>query len=198
MSPVIITHSGLRLNLLEPDPASICIEDISHALSNLCRFTGHTTKFYSVAEHSLRASVFICEKLAWGGEGTEKIPKLSTDTSLALETLLHDATEAYLGDVSSPLKAQLPEYRLIERNLDLTIRQKFGLPLTQSEWVTHADLVMLATEKRDLVPGAINEHWDYLEGINPLKSKIIPLPPHSAKMHFLSNFKNLISLKDKS
>lgn len=168
MSPTILTHSGRNFNLLEPDPALIDIEDIAHALSMLCRFTGHTNRFYSVAEHSVRASMHV-------------------HSDYALETLLHDATEAYLGDVSSPLKAQLHEYREIEHRLDCCIRQRFGLPMKQSRQVKQADLSMLATERAHLM-AATTDHWPLLDGVEPAEPILKTLDPQKACELFLDCF----------
>jgi len=168
MSPTILTHSGLSFNLLEPNPDLIEIEDIAHALSNLCRFTGHTNRFYSVAEHSVRASQHV-------------------HRDFAFEALLHDATEAYLGDVSSPLKAQLHEYRNIEFRLDCCIRQHFGLPMKQSYQVKQADLAMLATERAHLMP-ATGEHWPLLDGIEPAAPIHITWVPNQAFDFFMDHF----------
>lgn len=168
MTPTILTHSGISFNLLNPDPDLIEIEDIAHALSHLCRFTGHTNRFYSVAEHSFRASLHVAPEFA-------------------LEALLHDATEAYLGDVSSPLKALLREYRLIELQLDLVIRERFGLPLKQSPQVKQADLAMLATERTHLMP-VTNEHWPLLDGIAPADPIEVPLTSVQAYNLFIYRF----------
>lgn len=145
MKSTILTHSGIEFDVCKPDPDLIEIEDIAHALSNICRFTGHTKHFYSVAQHS-----YLCATL---------VPK-----EHQLETLLHDAAEAYIGDVSSPLKAQLPGYQMIEFKLDQAIRQRFGLPAKKTPWVKEADLQMLAAEKAQLMP-QFEEPWDILNGV---------------------------------
>lgn len=168
MNPTILTHSGISFNLMEPNPALVKIDDIAHALSNLCRFTGHTNRFYSVAEHSVRAALHVAP-------------------GFELEALLHDATEAYLGDVSSPLKALLHEYRLIEFRLDCCIRERFGLPPKQSPEVKQADLSMLASERSALMP-TTDEHWSLLDGITPASPIENPLPPVQAYDLFLNHF----------
>ena len=125
--------------LLATAPARrhIRIDDIDHALSHQCRFGGHTRLFYSVAEHSVRVS-HLCapEDALWG--------------------LLHDASEAYLNDVATPLK-ELPEfevYRTAERALQRAIAVRFGLAPEQPASVTEIDRRMLQIEMRDLlVPG---------------------------------------------
>lgn len=172
----ILTQSGRSINLLQPDPALISIEDIAHGLSHLCRFTGHTRVFYSVAEHSLEVSYAVPAKYA-------------------LEALLHDATEAYLGDVSSPLKALLPEYRLLEHGMDQAIRKRFGLPAMQSPYVKHADLCMLATERRDLMPRHADA-WPMLAGIEARPLNLEPRSAGYARRLFLAAFDNLTQLAD--
>lgn len=171
MSPTILTHSGISFNLLNPEPDSIRINDIAWALSHLCRFTGHTKAFYSVAEHSVRTM--------WhAGPGFE------------LEALLHDATEAYLGDVSSPLKHMLPTYKAIEMTLAHHIRVRFGLPLEESPQVKAADLAMLAMERTALMPHH-HEEWDLIKGVQPAIRMEMPWSPHVARVYFLNAFVRL-------
>jgi hypothetical protein len=166
MSPTILTRCGISFNLVEPTPEMIEIGDIAHALANLCRFTGHTKSFYSVAEHCVRAS--------------REVP-----AAFALEALLHDATEAYLGDVSSPLKALLPDYQAIEHRLDAVIRQRFGLPAKMSPEVKRADLAMLATERTCLMPSTA-EVWTQLQDITPAPLIDYTWTPREARQQFLS------------
>lgn len=123
----ILTHSGKRFSFQDINPDAINIEDIATALSNICRFTGHLDQHYSVAQHCVLVSHLV-------------------EPHLAFEALMHDASEAYCGDVSSPLKARLPDYREIEGRVDRAIRAKYGLPLVESPEVKVADLRMLATE----------------------------------------------------
>ena len=104
------------------------IETIAHALSNINRWTGHTIRPFSVAQHSLLVSYLV-------------------PPEFALEALLHDATEAYLGDIASPLKALLPEYQRLEAAHWVWIAEAFGLPTKMSPEVKHADMQALALEK---------------------------------------------------
>jgi hypothetical protein len=135
----IQTISGKPIDLLDVKPDSIYIRDIAHALSRLCRFTGHVDGFYSVAQHSVLVS--------------QQLPK-----ELALQGLLHDAVEAYIADVSSPLKQAMRQlqgggvtpYDQIEAHVDSAIAQHFNLTRPLPEAVVEADLRMLATEARDL------------------------------------------------
>lgn len=133
----ILTFTGRVLNVLDPDPASICIEDIGEGLSKQCRFTGQTGTFYSVGQHSVH--------------GTELVPK---DDKLWM--LLHDASEAYISDFSRPLKYSLnglgEAYKDIEARLMEAILFAFGLPSEPPESVEKADSMMVWAEWEDLMP----------------------------------------------
>lgn len=171
MTPTILTRSGLQINLLRPDPACIHLEDIAHALGNLCRFTGHTRQFYSVAQHSVHVSHLV-------------------PPEHALAALLHDATEAYLGDVSSPLKHQLPAYREIEARMESAIATRFGLTLPLHPSIKAADLVALATEKRDLM--APDGEWDCLADTQADPVRIYPVSfPYESTLMFLSRYSEI-------
>lgn len=104
----IQTVSGTKVDLLDPKPDQILIEDIAHALSPICRFTGHVEKFMSVAHHSVIVSNLV-------------------DPEFAFDGLMHDATEAYVNDLSRPLKNLLPEYKVVEERFALAIAEKFGV-----------------------------------------------------------------------
>lgn len=169
----IYTNSGKHFNLINPQPEQICINDIACGLSNICRFTGQLNEFYSVAQHSVLASHIVPPEFAF-------------------EALMHDAQEAYLGDVSSPLKGLLPDYRRIERVVEMVIRMNYGLPVVMSSVVKHADLTLLATERRDFDMDD-GTPWPILEGIEPLPSVISPLSPRQAMVQFLSRFYELHS-----
>ena len=136
MSHWIQTYSGRAFDPFDPDPAAICIEDIAHALANVCRFTGHTKQFYSVAQHSVEVA-------------TRLPPELQA------AALLHDASEAYLTDLPRPIK-QRPEfkfYREAEERLQRVIYQRFGLrpSLEDGSRIKHMDGRVLLLEKQRLL-----------------------------------------------
>lgn len=174
------TFSGKRIHPLNAHPDEICIEDIAHALSNQCRFTGHVKSFYSVSEHSVRCSWIVPEELR-------------------LAALLHDASEAYMGDMSRPMKHSsglLGElYRQYEENLERIIAEKFGLPHPMPPEIKEADDILLMTERRDLLPhlewdDACRERWKITK-VEPLASTIRPWEPRLAEQMFLNEYEQL-------
>jgi hypothetical protein len=177
MTHYIEVRSGKAFHPLAPVVADIDPEDIAHALSHQCRFSGHTIVHYSVAEHCVRVAGLLRE---WG-----------EDTSVQLWGLLHDATEAYLVDVPLPLKRHpdfIP-YLEAEARLMRAVCLRFGLPQDQPVPVLRADQVLLATEARDLMPYR-PEHWAGLPQ-RPLPGAIVPWPAHAASVHWLTLFREL-------
>ncbi|ENA4031748.1 5'-deoxynucleotidase, partial [Escherichia coli] len=109
----------------------------------------------------------------------------------AFEALMHDATEAYCQDIPAPLKRLLPDYKRMEEKIDAVIREKYGLPPVMSTPVKYADLIMLATERRDLGLDD-GSFWPVLEGIPATEMfNVIPLAPGHAYGMFMERFKEL-------
>lgn len=167
------TYSGLPFWVMDPKPEDIRIEDIAHSLAMQCRFNGHTLEFYSVAQHSYIMSHYIAPEFA-------------------LEALLHDATETYIGDLIKPVKQHCPDYCEIEANLDRVIRTKFGLPLKMSPEVKWLDMMMAVTEKMQLLAPQKGVDWGNLP--TPLDIRIDPLSPKEAKACFMNRYKELTQL----
>lgn len=165
----ITTFTGRRFYVLDPRPQDVAIEDIAHALSLQCRFTGHVRQFYSVAEHCVRVSDACLEHALWA--------------------LLHDASEAYIGDMSAPLKhtPEMSRYRTTEKRIRSVIAECFGLVLPEPPEVKIADRRMLLTEARDL--GICVDGW-YTEQTS-FEKVIRPWPPAMAEAAFLARFKEL-------
>lgn len=133
------TFTGAVFYPLDPRPEEIHIDDIAHALAMQCRYSGHTSRFYSVAEHCVHVSRVVAPEYAlWG--------------------LLHDASEAYLVDIPRPLKRYMPQYHEWESGLMAVICGRFGLSLTMPASVKEADNRMLATEKAVLM-GPCEGEW---------------------------------------
>lgn len=168
----IQTFSGKRFTPTNPNYESIVIQDIAHALSMQCRFSGHVKKFYSVAQHCVLVS-YLC------------------DHKDALWGLMHDATEAYLVDVPRPLKhsGKFEAYIEFEKIMQTAICKRFGLIDLEPESVKIADKLILVTEARDLM-SPLREDWYW--AITPLPLKIEPLAPSEAEILFLHRFYELI------
>lgn len=168
----IQTLSGKKFSYQFATADDIDIEDIANALSNICRFAGHLPEFYSVAQHSVLTSLLV-------------------PAEFAFEALMHDAAEAYCQDIPAPLKALLPDYQRIETLVDDLIRSKYGIKQDHSSVVKYADLVMLATERRDLDidDGSV---WPVLEGIPATELfQITPLRPGQSFGLFMNRFNEL-------
>ena len=169
--PWLQTYSGRRFYPLDPREDEVWLPDIAHALANICRFNGHSTRFYSVAEHSLLVAKNVPMHLrAWA--------------------LLHDAAEAYVCDVARPLKQapQMGFYREMEDRILATIYRRFellapGAPLWIPEQVKVADRNALATERRDLMVRCEME-WD-------LGSSV----PFECRIPAGSRFKDLVEVE---
>lgn len=116
----ILTYTNTFFYPLDPRPDEVKIEDIAHALSQMCRANGHFKTFYSVAQHSINCAQE-AGKRGWSGR-------------VQLACLLHDASEAYISDITRPVKCYLDEYKKIEHKLQQVIYVKFGIAdLNQEE-----------------------------------------------------------------
>jgi hypothetical protein len=164
------TYGGMKFWPLDPDPDRIIIEDIAHALSNICRYGGHARKFYSVAEHSVHVSNYVLEKYA-------------------LEGLLDDAAEAYIGDMIRPIKYSIKEYCKIDTKLSQVIRVKFGAKKSRDVNVEFVDNSILLDEADQVMGGQVDD-WGLLG--SRLDVKIEFWSPEIAEMKFLNRFKELI------
>ncbi len=172
----IKTFSGKHFYYDKINKDDIVINDIAVSLSNICRFAGHLSHFYSVAQHAV-----LCSQL---------VPQ-----EFAFEALMHDATEAYCQDIPAPLKRLLPDYKRMEEKIDAVIREKYGLPPVMSTPVKYADLIMLATERRDLGLDD-GSFWPVLEGIPATEMfNVIPLAPGDAYGMFMERFNDLSELR---
>jgi uncharacterized protein len=173
--PWILTVGGTRFFPLKPNAADISITDIAHALANLCRFGGHSTSFYSVAQHSVLVA--------------RQVPP-----EHRLAALLHDASEAYLIDLPRPIKRHpwLRAYKAAEERLQALIFEKFGLSPLAPPCVAEADRLLLATEARDVMP-ALPADWKYSaeKGCPVLERRIEPFEPFQAELMFLDEYASI-------
>lgn len=190
------TFTGRQFWPLDPRPEDVCIEDVAHHLSLICRFGGATPSLYSVAQHSVLVS-------RWLGRLEVERPR-----QLCLWGLLHDGAEAYVGDMVWPLKRApgLAGFSTIEAVVMRAIVVRFDLLPEEPEFVKQADLVLLATEKRDLMgPRSVchgntkhevshAKHAGRLAwgtDVEPMAERIFPWPPDIAEGAFLERFAEL-------
>jgi hypothetical protein len=163
----ILTFSGRHFDPLNPRARDICIEDIAHALSLQCRFTGHVREFYGVGQHSVYVSEACC-------------------ADHRLHGLMHDASEAYLCDIASPVKHHpgFAFYRKAEARVEEAVAKAFGLKPIDCDCVKVADARILATEKRDLMVSS--PPWPKFN--NPYEFTVTSWTPKRAEREFLSRF----------
>ncbi|MEV8879229.1 hypothetical protein [Mesorhizobium ciceri] len=168
--PTITLASGRVFDFLDPHRSDFTIDDVAHGLAHICRYAGQCRDFYSVAEHSLLVS-----------DVTAEYP---------YEALLHDAAEAFIGDVTRPLKQLLPEYKAIEANVEDAIAKRFGLSSGYRDAVKVADLSVLAAEQAQVMaPGT--DSWAKEAGVIPADVTIRHLSPRAARREFLQRFEAL-------
>lgn len=168
--PYIQTWSGRLFNPLNPIKEAIVIQDIAHALARICRFGGHSSHVYTVAQHSVLVS-HLCNK------------------HMALDGLLHDASEAYLGDVLSPLKSSdiFSSYRAVEKQLQHAILERFDCQYRHADAnitsIKSADEIALQIEAFNFVPNR-NSSWNIAE----IPLIIDPWDSDRAEKEFLFRF----------
>lgn len=144
----IEVYNGQLFNIHAPDPAAICIDDIARSLAMTVRFKGHIHHFYSVAEHCVLGSGLI-------------------DPKYAMDFLLHDAGEAYMGDSPSPHKDD--EHEEIEYHVRMAVYAALNLPAPDTDAIAavkEVDDRLLATERLVLKNPTLNV-WDRIEGVAP-------------------------------
>jgi hypothetical protein len=164
----IQTYSGRKFFPMDPRVEDVCIVDIAHALSQKCRFTGHCSEFWSVANHSI----------AVAGECSGKN---------ALVALMHDAAEAYMPDVASPIKSLLPDIIEMESRLWKCIAERFDLPLEIPIEVKTIDLLVLESERRRFMSPCKHD-WGIPSG---RFVKLDHRPAHQSKTQFIRMFTSL-------
>lgn len=178
----IQTAGGGRFYPLDPNPTHVDIKDVAAALSKNCRFTGHCSAFYSVAEHSC----LVQEILEVWGENVE----------VQMWGLLHDASEAYLSDIARPLKHQ-PEfkfYREVEERVQRAVATKFGLSWPEPRRVKEADNLALAVEAKYLMPQREKDKWSWLPAIPEwldMEGPTLGIPPDEAEGLFFALYHTL-------
>lgn len=176
----IITHTGKLFNYAAPTVDMVDIHDVAHGLSHVCRFAGHTKEFYSVAQHSVLVT-YILDRL------------LKAPRAVLKYGLLHDASEAWMGDVPTPLKTILGDvYKSLEARVQNLVHAKFDLPAELDEDGTNmvklADLMALKYERHRFVTHH-EEEWSHIINLPMLVGEPdefkAPMPAALAKQVFL-------------
>ena len=176
------TFTGRKFWPLDPRPEDVCIEDIAHSLSMQCRFNGHCSTFYSVAEHS----IIVAKELA----ARDYYP------GIQLRGLLHDAAEAYCCDIPRPLKKHIVMYSGIEFVVQKAILAHFDLPVKILNHLAYLikdiDTSVMVYEAEQIMPNMNN--WTNGYATMPLKLKhVLGLSQKEAKKQFLDMFNKLIN-----
>lgn len=174
-------QSGMRYWPLDPRPDDFCIEDIAHALSNICRWGGHVDKFYSVAQHS----VLVAAQARKG---------------LQMEALLHDAAEAYTGDIPRPLKramgndaVSLRSYSTIEAATHKAICVKFGVNPVMADEIKQIDDRITVDERLSLFSNLHREEDWMFRNSERIGIAIRPIPPQAARELFMTAYRIIVS-----
>jgi hypothetical protein len=166
----IQTYTGRQFWPLDPKPDEVFIEDIAWQLAGQNRWKGASKDLITIAQHSV-----IVSRLA--------------DPDYALQGLLHDATEAYLGDMAGPVKSGLPDFCRAEQHLWTVIAERFGVPVELHPSVVKADRISLHTETRDLLVPPPVEWRQWLPP--PMAETIAPLGREESALLFLRRFYEL-------
>lgn len=167
------TYTGRPFYPLEPSPDDVEIESIAHSLSMLCRYNGHCLRFYSVAEHCVLLSH-------------------SVDPENARWALLHDAVEAYVGDMVRPVKTDMPEFMQIEDNLEIMIAGKFNLGWPMPAQVKEHDTRIVVDEReQNMAPSSLP--WSLLDGYRSLGVTLQCWSPDRAEAEYLSRYRQLFN-----
>lgn len=171
----ITTATGNKFYINYPDVKDFNVEDISHALSNLCRFTGHSPRFYSVGEHSLH-----CLDIA---------NFLGASPLLCLYALFHDASEAIMNDLSRPVKQNLPDYKALEDKVSEIMWEVIGVPAPTEEdykFVKKIDNTMIILELHQIMKRSDKELLEYIH----LETFIDDLAKNGFRLHLFEGFKS--------
>ena len=172
----IQTWTGKYFDFLDPKAENICIEDIAHSLARICRYTGHCEDVCTVAQHCVEVSYMVAPAFAYEG-------------------LMHDAPEAYLGDVAKPQKLALtaegPGFQRLTDRIENLVAKVFDYTHPKSDEVGKADYEHMAMEHRDQMTKPLGQEWIGLHGIIVPPQAFIPWNAYYAERRFLERFTEL-------
>jgi hypothetical protein len=174
------TFTGRRFPINHPKPELVDIVDIAHALAHICRYGGHCRRFYSVAEHSVMIATY--------ARDVEHRSKAQVR-----HALLHDAAEAYTGDIKRPVKNAVPAIRQAVRKVEAVVAGALGIPIDKPQWLVDLDTRIVADEKTALLghprDGTLWGHE--ARGILPLGMTVHGWVPEHAKAYFLNFYQEI-------
>lgn len=179
----ILMGSGNYFDCFSPETSKITDEDIAYGLGFQTRFRGQTVEqanqrrcMYVIADHSLRVAALVSPRQR-------------------LAALMHEAGEVIWGDMATPQKRMLRDFKEAEMITCRAVWRLYGISDIDEEEIKRADLTMLATERRDLMP-ATTEIWEQIANVDPLPDVVVPLDPHEAAKRFLSELQQLRAERD--
>ena len=171
VGPTILLVSGEYFDYENPEGLRFDVGDIARGLSHICRFAGQSPRFYSVAEHSVHVSRIVPPEQALAG-------------------LLHDAAEAFVGDMAKPLKVMCPDYQAVEKRVEKAVLAEFGIAMPLDPSIKEADIRMLATEQAQLMNN--RDDWGHTHGRDAVEGlQIQCLSPDEAHDLFIARFEQL-------
>lgn len=169
--------SGAKMNYNAPEESDVTLDDLASALSNICRFSGHLPKFYSVAQHLVNTSRIV-------------------PVEFAFEALMHDTAEAFTNDLPTPLKWAFPIFKELESKIEQAMADRFGFNYPYNPAVKLADTQMLLLEKKFV---KLDEReWPNYPDLDPdVEAELLglvdmkPWQPCRAKREFLERYEEL-------
>lgn len=170
LKPILQLNKGHYFNYDDPDSSNYDIEDVALGLSREARSNGHTSEFFSVAQHCVMVSHIVPDHLA-------------------LEGLLHDMSESVMKDCPKPLKILIPGYVEIEHRVEASMAKKFGIKFPFDKEIKVADTICFVTEKRDLSPDSKLDKM--YKNIKPLDETIVPWSSKVAYKKFMQRYNQL-------
>jgi hypothetical protein len=171
------TFTGRRFHFTDPRPEDVCIEDVAHHLAQICRYGGATRSHYSVAEHSVIVSLYV-------------------EPAYARQALLHDAAEAYVGDIIRPIKRFLAGFDAVEDKVEAAVFARFGIvptPESNAAVKTIDDRVIVDEIRAVTADPSIYTERSWLQGLAPLGANIARLDARAAEHVYLQRFVELFS-----